>query len=140
MQIKINDPPREFIVGKNNDLVIKDCAHVSLDFDEQVTFETDVGGEYDVARKEWGFYLTPSINGRLVNHGFKTALIRNSQGNYYLFLVEQDKQQSFYQYLEDEGLAICGWFNQGSLKVVEQALKNQEDQEPNGDRLAEADA
>ena len=32
---------------------------------EQLTFVTENKNRYDVARKYWGFYATPSINSRL---------------------------------------------------------------------------
>jgi hypothetical protein len=37
---------------------------------------TDDGKEYDVAKKDWGFYATPSMNGRLKKFGFKTAIVK----------------------------------------------------------------
>ena len=78
MKFNEENPPREFKVGLDNQIVIKDCGTIHMKPDEQITFVTDDGKEYDVARKDWGFYATPSMNGRLKNFGFKTALVKNS--------------------------------------------------------------
>ena len=46
------DPPRRFEVsGRGVKLMLSDCAHIALAPDEQVTFTTESGGEYDVV--EW---------------------------------------------------------------------------------------
>ena len=37
--------------------------------------------EYDIVKKNWGFYATPSINGRLIKFGYKTCLIKNKKTN-----------------------------------------------------------
>src|SRR5438105_15753607 len=73
----INDPPRAFQVGRTEKIWIRDCAHISLEPDEQVTFLTGEGAEYDVARKDWGFYATPSLNSRLARFGLRGVLVRN---------------------------------------------------------------
>ena len=72
MRFRPQDPPREFEVGYGETIVMRDCGRVELDADEQVTFTTESGAEYDVARKSWGFYATPSLNGRLTGFGLRT--------------------------------------------------------------------
>ncbi len=74
MRFEPVEPPRAFNVGIRGEVVMRDCGRISLDPDEQVTFLTESGGEYDVARKDWGFYATPSINARLRDFGFGTVL------------------------------------------------------------------
>lgn len=122
MKIKRNEPPREYAVGHGGKIIIKDCAHIVLSDDEQITLKTERGGEYDVARKDWGFYATPSINGRLADYGFKTALIKNRHGKFYIFLVEETKESEFNHYMQIEDLTICGWLDEATLAIVEQAL------------------
>lgn len=122
MKIKHNEPPREYSVGHKGNIIIKDCAHIVLSDDEQITLKTDCGGEYDVARKDWGFYATPSINGRLADNGFKTALIKNRYGKFYIFLVEETKESEFNHYIQIEDLTFCGWMDEATLTIVEQAL------------------
>jgi len=62
MRLDEKNPPREFKVGIDQDIVIKDFGQLNLKPNEQVTFITENGGEVDFARKEWGFYGTPSMN------------------------------------------------------------------------------
>src|SRR5881628_2648488 len=80
MKVSERNPPREFQTGRGEPIVIRDCARIRLEPDEQVTFVTPAGAEYDVARKAWGFYATPSLNGRLLNFGLRAALIRSFVG------------------------------------------------------------
>ena len=99
--------PREFKVGNKIKFSMYDCGKVHLGEDEQVTFITDDGNEYDVAKKNWGFYATPSMNGRLESFNLRTVLIRNKNTNrFFLFLVEKGKEDKFYNYLDLEDLEI----------------------------------
>jgi len=116
--IKPITPPREFEGGIR--AIIKDCAHIELEADEQVTFFTDSGAEYDVIRKEWGFYATPSLNYRLLKFNLKAALIKGKDGKFYIFLVEKDKYDLFEQYIGDEGHIIILWMDtKESLSKIE---------------------
>ncbi len=111
MKLKIIDPPREFKAGSS--IILKDCAHIELQAEEQITFLTETGAEYDVARKNWGYYATPSINGRLSSNGFKTALTKNTvSGRYFVMLVEFVKQSLFLEYLEMESMTLVEWLDE----------------------------
>ena len=111
METNLKRKPRAFNVGIKNQITILDCGSINLNFNEQITFTTDNGREYDVARKCWGFYATPSINGRLKNFGFKTALTQNSFGKNYIMLVEETKITEFYKYLEEDKLKLIEWLD-----------------------------
>ena len=54
MKINRNDPPREYQCGYGPVVTMKDCAHIELEADEQITLKTQQGNEYDVARKVLG--------------------------------------------------------------------------------------
>ena len=75
MDLRPNDPPRRFSAGE---VTISHVADLDLEPDEQVTFVSGTGTEYDVARKDWGYYATPSLNGRLAEHGLRAALAVNA--------------------------------------------------------------
>lgn len=110
MRFDRKDPPRIYKVGK--DIPIKDCGNIALAADEQVTFVTEAGAEYDVTRKDWGFYATPSLNGRLEGFGLRCVLIQNRVSKrYFVLLVERGREASFEAYLEDEGLRIVHWLD-----------------------------
>ena len=73
MKFTENIPPRTFEVGGARRFLMADCGTLELDADEQITLVTESGAEYDVARKDWGFYATPSLNGRLESFGLRGA-------------------------------------------------------------------
>jgi hypothetical protein len=111
MKIQLNDPPRTFCVGTNSSIKIKDLGNVYLDADEQITFLTESGAEYDFVRKNWGFYATPSINARLVAEGFKTALVENKNGRIYIMVIEASMTSDFEEYCTLEGQTVLQWLN-----------------------------
>jgi hypothetical protein len=109
------DPPRIFTVGKAGDIRLKDCAEIALEPDEQVTFTTASGARYDVARKSWGFYATPSLNRRLPASGLRAALVRSRNDAFYVMLVEdgRDAAAAFHAYLDSEDLRVVAWLWDG---------------------------
>jgi len=118
MRIKLNKPPRVFVIDKAKKFKMADCASIELKPDEQVTFLTPSGREYDVAAKSWGFYATPSINSRLKKQGFKTALVKNSQGRFFIMLVENEKIELFKRYLiNNQNSKIICWLDEGNYQM-----------------------
>ncbi len=111
MKIDKNDPPRIFQVGLHK-ITISDCGKIYLEPDEQVTFTTPSGKEHDFAAKSWGFYATPSVNGRLVDQGFKTALVKNPQDRYFIIVVDIEKISEFEDYLRAEESEVIDWLDQ----------------------------
>lgn len=117
-------PPRAFEVGSGMKVRLKDCGDVKLEPNEQLTFTTEHGAEYDVARKEWGFYATPSLNGRLISFGLRTVLVKNSLNKFYILLVEKGSEHAFYKYLNLEELEIVSWLDTDSaLEIFEKKAK-----------------
>lgn len=110
MEFTPNDPPREFVVGSER-ITIRDCGRLRLDANEQVTFTTQDGCEYDVARKSWGFYATPSTNGRLRDHQLRTALVLNSAGRLYVMLVQVGHEERFAAYLAQDQQRVLMWLD-----------------------------
>ena len=104
-------PPRRFEVGANKKITISDCARIHLDSDEQVTFMTEAGAEYDVTRKAWGFYATPSTNSRLKRFNLRAVLIKNRAEQLFVLLVESDKKELFDEYVRSEELEILLWLD-----------------------------
>lgn len=112
MKIEENKTPRIFSVGKDNSIKISDCGKIRLRPDELISFVTESGKRYDVTAKSWGFYATPSVNGRLKSEGFKTALVKNSEGRFYIMLVEKEKTGDFERYVKGEGQKIEKWLDE----------------------------
>jgi hypothetical protein len=119
------DPPRMFEVGHGERKIrLKDCGRVDLEPDEQVTFTTPAGAEYDVARKVWGFYATPSLNGRLQRFGLRGVLVRNRIEQYFVLLVERGQEAAFEQYVADERLTVVSWLDEsGVLELLEARVR-----------------
>ncbi len=120
MEFNKKNPPRNFQVGMKKEITIKDCGSIKLNNDEQITFLTSKSAEYDVARKSWGFYATPSINGRLKNFGLRTALVKNKLNLYFIMIVEEGCEEDFFKYLKDESNEIITWLD----RLDEMNLKN----------------
>lgn len=108
MRVERIEPAREFAIG---DTTIRHCADVTLEPDEQVTFTTPSGTEYDVARKSWGYYATPSLNRRLPAHGLRALLARNPDGRLCVLLVERGHEAEFETYRAAEGLEVVHWLD-----------------------------
>jgi hypothetical protein len=89
-----------------------------------VTFTLPGGGEYDLARKDWGFYATPSLNGRLEQFGLRGVLIKNrGSGRYFVLLVERGKEPLFETYCRKENLAVVAWLDStAALQELEKKL------------------
>ncbi|HLD26250.1 MAG TPA: hypothetical protein VJC05_04380 [Candidatus Andersenbacteria bacterium] len=113
MKITEKQPPRKFEAGFGEKVQMLDCGTVELASDEQITFLTQERAEYDVVRKEWGFYATPSTNGRLIRFGLRAALVKNLAERWYVVLVETDKQELFQQYCDTENLVVIAWLDDG---------------------------
>ena len=75
--MKIYKKERKFKVGINN-IMLKEVAKISLNQNEMITFVKEKT-EYDIVKKNWGYYATPSINSRLKKNGFKTALAKQKK-------------------------------------------------------------
>jgi len=122
MKLDIKDPPRTFAIGRGEPITISDVAHIDLAPNEQVTFVGANGIEYDVARKPWGFYATPSLNGRLLDHKLRAVLARSPANKYFVFLVERGCEDAFQSYLTAEQNAIVRWLdNEADLAAIENA-------------------
>ncbi len=110
MRFDQKNPPRVYPVGDGS-VKISDCGNIALEPNEQLTFTTEGGGQHDVARKEWGFYATASTNSRLSSHGLRTAIVRNSQGRFYVMLCERGKEALFDEYLTREANRVVVWLD-----------------------------
>lgn len=113
MRFVPKDPPRTFRVGINKEIELSDCGNVYLEADEQVTFVTPSGKEHDFVAKPWGFYSTPSVNARLVDQGFKTALVSSPlSGRFFIMVVERERLAEFEGYLRETQQEVVEWLDE----------------------------
>lgn len=111
--MKINKKKRKFVVG-NTKIQINHKADIFLKNNELITFIDNRKMGYDVVKKDWGYYATPSINSRLKDNNFKTVLISNMQNRIYIILVEKENIKKFKKYCKDEKLKIIIWLDDQS--------------------------
>lgn len=111
MKFEPKEPPREFEVGFDKKGTLRDCGTMQLSPDEQITFVTEDGNEYDVTRKEWGFYAGPSLNGRLSSFDLRAVLVKNRIDRYFVLLVQRGKEEQFHAYASGEPLRIICWLD-----------------------------
>ena len=115
MKIFPKNEPRRFTI---KGVTISHVADINLDPDEMITFRRQDGAEYDVAAKEWGFYATPSLNGRLREHGFRSVLAKSNQtGRRYVLLVREDQQSAFNEYLAHQDMKVLGFLDEETLSL-----------------------
>jgi hypothetical protein len=125
MKLDPKNPPRTFEVGNTIRFTMKDCGSVRLEPDEQLTFTTESGAEYDLARKNWGFYATPSLNARLLQFGLRAVLVKNPIGRFFVLLVERGKDAEFNEYVRVERLETVCWLDSTeNLARIERALRS----------------
>jgi hypothetical protein len=123
MELKINEPPRVF--NPHEDIILKDIGEVVLEDNEQLTFKTKSGKKNDIVKKEWGFYLSNSLNCNLKKKGFKTALVVSYASNppgTFLNLVEVEKMDLFKKYLSDFNSKIICWLDEWDLEEKKKGL------------------
>jgi len=111
MDFKKNKPPRKFQPVIDSDVEILDYGKIKLETNEQVSFIKD-NKEYDFVAKDWGFYATPSINARLVDEGFKTALVKKKKNKYYIMVVDKEKIKIFQMYILKSKQKIIEWLDE----------------------------
>ena len=112
MNFKPTQPPRAFQVGlPGKTFPLYDCGRLELAPDEQVTLVTPSGTEFDVARKTWGYYATPSLNARLPRFNLRAVLGKSSDGKYFLLLVERGKEAEFERYMSENKQTVVCWMD-----------------------------
>lgn len=111
MKISKIKPSREFEVGISR-IKLKHTADIELDDNEMVTFRNKNNLEYDVTKKNWGFYATPSLGGRLKNKGYNALIMRNKKTRQcYIVIVENGFEDEFQTYCREENQEILTWLN-----------------------------
>lgn len=118
MKFEEKFPPRTYRCGIDQKIEISDCGQIELNADEQVTFVTPNGGEYDLARKSWGFYATPSINSRLKSFKLRTAMTRNGTNQFFIMLVEEGHEADFFSYLKADKIDFIAWLEDETLAKI----------------------
>jgi hypothetical protein len=112
MRLNLREVPRRF--SPLEGLELSDMGDVYLEEDEQLTFRTNSGDANDIVRKEWGFYLSNSLNWNLKKQGFKTALVisyASDPPRLFINLVKDKKMDSFRKYLSEYNVRVVTWLD-----------------------------
>lgn len=113
MRIKSKEIPREFSPAPN--ITLRDCGNILLEENEQITFTDENGLNSDFTRKEWGYYLANALNHRISFQGYKTALFASqlhSPPSLYVCLVQEEKKDLFFSYLESVEARLLMWLDE----------------------------
>ncbi len=119
MKIQLRRRPRSF--SPIADISLKDMGTICLADNEQLTFATKSGKTNDIVKKEWGFYLSNSLNVNLRRQGFRTALVislASGDPRLYLNLVERSEMCSFRAYLKKYDARVLCWLDEPSLTTL----------------------
>ena len=77
-------------------------------------------------RKDWGFYATPSLNGRLPEFGLRPVLIKSAASRFHVLLVERGQEAAFLDYVTKAALTIVTWLdNDANLAALEQLARRE---------------
>jgi len=111
MKVKVKSVPRTFPVGIAH-TQLSHVADIDLETDEMVTFESGGNFEYDVCRKSWGYYATPSLGGRLRAFGWRAAVMRNIDTRHcFVVLVQEGKEDEWMAYMVSERQELVLWID-----------------------------
>ena len=114
MKIEIFETPREFsfTCPKNHTHIQRDYGEIYLEDGDLVSFVTASGKKSDVVGKSFGFFVTQSMNKRLAEQGLRTALIISQWNRHCVVVVDTDKMEDFWEYLEKEGYSFGNWLDE----------------------------
>jgi hypothetical protein len=122
--VRLDPKDREFEVGRRGGR-LRHVGDAWLEPDEVLTLRTASGTEVDVTRKDWGYYGSPSLNGRLSDRGLRAVLAMGvpveggATGRLYLLYVEEGREAAFEDYLAAEEMEVVVWLD--SDDAVERA-------------------
>ena len=111
MKIDSKTAPRKFPVGIA-EIQLSHVADIDLAPEEMVTFLTTDHREYDVCRKSWGYYATPSLGGRLRTFGWRAAVMRNIDTRHcFVVLVQEGMEDDWKAYMISERQELVMWID-----------------------------
>lgn len=105
MKVYKRKKPRTFLVSEKNRIFLKDVGKVSLNDNENLTISSTDKKNYEICRKNWGYYATPSINVRLKKNGFRTVLVKQNK-KLFILIVDNKKIKMFKRYIKLENYKI----------------------------------
>ena len=103
--MRIKKVNRQFRPSKKYNLVITEKAKIYLKENEQITLVDDYKNEFDIVKKRWGYYSTPSINKRLLKNNYQIFLVQNiNNKTNFIFSVIKNKKKLLKKYMKKVGI------------------------------------
>ena len=104
--MKIKKINRKWKVGLKNDILISEKCSIQLLNNEQINFSTKNFKNIDneICKKNWGYYLTPSINKRLKKYKHKVFILKNLSKQFLFSNSQKFKLSEFKKYCKNENL------------------------------------
>ncbi len=118
----VNKKVRKFNTKSKLNTKITLVKKIFLKENQQITFLEKFKQkkrEYDVVKKRWGYYATPSINKRLKKFSYECAIIKNNNNKFFICLVNKNMKKEFKFYLKKDDQHIVCWLNLKNLKLIE---------------------
>ena len=107
----INKVNRKFKPSSKSRVIITEKAKIYMKHNEQITLIDINKNQYDIVKKSWGYYSTPSINKRLKNNNHKACIVKNiEKKTIFLFSVNIKKKNEFNKYLKKNKIKVIKWF------------------------------
>jgi len=101
---------RKFRPSKKSKVTITERAKIYLKNDEQITLIDYKKNQYDIVKKSWGYYSTPSINKRLKKNNYLACIVENvEKKTFFLFLVNTKKKVDFNKYIKINKIKVIKW-------------------------------
>lgn len=119
--MKIIKRNRKFVVGKKKNIVLKDKGSLFLENNENISIHFNKKINYDIAKKNWGFYCLPSINKRLLKFKLKALIAENKRTkSFFIMLILNNKKslKEFKAYCLKEDLRIIAWLSKKNLNEI----------------------
>tara|TARA_Y100000768_G_C23917077_1_gene652922 strand:+ start:689 stop:1081 length:393 start_codon:yes stop_codon:yes gene_type:complete len=124
--MKIIRRNRKFVVGKLKEITLTDKGSIYLNNNDNITFHYNKKINYDIAKKNWGFYPLPSINKRLKRFKLNAVLVESRNFNtFFIMLVLDDKKKikEFKKYCKKENIKIITWLNIKNLNLIKKIFQ-----------------
>mgnify|MGYP005989422055 CR=1 FL=1 len=117
---------RKFVVGKEKNITLVDKGSIFLKNNENISIHFNKKINYDVAKKNWGFYPLPSINKRLKNFKLKAVIVESKNFNTFFIMTVVNKKKNildFKKYCKKENIVIIAWLNNKNLNLIKKIIK-----------------
>jgi len=112
MKSNIFKKKRKFYPVEGKDNFIFDAGEIKFENNEQLTLLSPDNKKNEIVCKDWGYYITSSVNSRLAREGYKTAIIKNKLGRIFLIIVDKKKINYFLDYIKEENIDILDWLDE----------------------------